>query len=56
MIQLIGIMVAMYIITRMIETVTTKNLHWLVSMFSVITLLVTILCFIGLFTTGQNIQ
>lgn len=52
MIQIIGIMVGAYVFTRMAELIQSKDTHWLVKSFAVITLLVSMIGTVSLFFTG----
>lgn len=57
MIPSIGIMIGMYIITRMISFVSRKNERaesGLTKLFAVLTILVTLLVMVSLLTSGSN--
>jgi hypothetical protein len=52
MVQLIGVMIGFYVITRMIDLMIARNGQWFVQVCAIITALVTLLCLIGLMMTG----
>lgn len=53
MIQLIGIMVAFYILTRLSELIDNKKTGKSTKILSWISAIVTILCFFGLLSPGE---
>lgn len=55
MIQVIGVMIAAYIITRMVEIVTNKQTHDTVALFAFATIAITAIGVFMLFTTGNQI-
>lgn len=56
MIQLIGVMIGAYILTRMIETINNKETIGLVAVFAFITCLVVLVSIVGLFISGAHIS
>ena len=56
MIQLIGFMIAAYIVTRMVELLINKQTEGVVAVFAGITILVVIISIVGLFSAGSSIS
>jgi hypothetical protein len=55
MIQIIGVMIAAYVITRMVELMTNKQTHDTVALCAFVTLLISVFGVYMLFTTGNQL-
>lgn len=55
MVQLIGFMIAAYIVTRMVELLVKKDTEGVIAVFAGITILVVIVSVFGLFSAGSGI-
>lgn len=55
MIQIIGIMIAAYIITIMVELITNKETHDTVGLFAFSTIAISVICVFMLFITGNQL-
>lgn len=54
MIQLIGIMIGVYSITRMIDLMVARNGQWFVQVCAIGTLIITFFCLVGLILSGAS--
>ncbi len=54
MIQLIGFMIGMYILTRMVENMFNKEAHGFIFACSLITIIVVFICIFALLMKGLN--
>jgi hypothetical protein len=52
MVQLIGVIISFYVITRMVDLMVARNGQWFIQVCAIITALITMLCLVGLLATG----
>jgi hypothetical protein len=54
MVQLIGVIISLYVITKMVDLMVARHGQWFIQVCAIITALITMLCLFGLLVTGAT--